>query len=577
MLARLHQVLIPARSSKAQESFWFWLSLTFSTIYAWLGSRLAFSGAYVVQDDARQHVFWMRRFLDSTLFPGDLMADYFQSTAPPGYAAIYRAIAAVGIDPLLLSKILPLILALIATGYCFGVCLQLLNVPFAAFVSTLLLNQNLWLQDDLVSGIARAFVYPIFLAFLYYLLKASRSAPSIVSLLPLLVTIALEGLIYPQLVFIMAGVLLLQGLRWQNGLRLAPNWRISAIGLAVAFVVMLPYAIESSAFGPVVTVTEARSMAEFQPQGRTRLFVPNLWEYWFTEERSGLFRWIMPLCILSVPLLPWLLRQPDRFPLVREVRQIGILVRVAIVSLSMFLAAHALLFTLYLPSRYSQNTLQIITALSGAIATVILLDGLLRWAKSANQPIAAIALTGALAGTLLFSPYLWEFPKQTRVFSIGAYPGLYEFLAAQPKDILVASLAREADNIPTFAQRSILTSREYSIPYHKGYYQQIYQRTDDLIRAQYSPNRAAVKALIDKYGVDFWLVDRRYAARPIPANNAGEIRITRWLSQFQSTPEVTAQIDRGATPFVRRSINRCSVWKQDDLVLLSAQCMINRE
>jgi hypothetical protein len=105
MLARLHQVLIPARSSKAQESFWFWLSLTFSAIYAWLGSRLAFSSAYVVQDDARQHVFWMRRFLDSTLFPGDLMADYFQSTAPPGYAAIYRAIAAVGIDPLLLSKI----------------------------------------------------------------------------------------------------------------------------------------------------------------------------------------------------------------------------------------------------------------------------------------------------------------------------------------------------------------------------------------------------------------------------------------------------------------------------------------
>lgn len=559
----LHSVLID-RASKPQ-SFWFWLSLTFAAIYAWLGSRIAFSSAYVVQDDARQHVFWMRRFLDTTLFPNDLIADYFQYTAPAGYAAIYQAAAALGIDPLLFSKLLPIALALIATAYCFGVALQLLNLPIAAFVSTLLLNQNLWLQDDLVSGIARAFVYPLFLAFLYYLLKRS--------LIPLLITIALEGLIYPQLVFVMAGVLLLQLIDWQNGLKLRrENLRMVAIGLTVAFVVMLPYAIESSPFGPVVTVAEAKLMPEFQAQGRTRLFVPNPWEYWFTEERTGLFRWVMPLCILSVPLLLIMWRQPSRFPLVQQVKKIGVLGQVAIVSLLMFLAAHAIMFTLYLPSRYSQNTLQMITALSGGIATIVLLDGLLRLLK--NRQAIALLVTFALTGILFFSPYLWEFPKQTRVFSIGQYPALYDFLAAQPKDILIASVAREADNIPTFAKRSILTSREYSIPYHKGYYGQIYQRTDDLIRAQYSPNRAAVKEFIDKYGIDFWLVDRRYLARPIPANNAGEIRITRWLSQFPATAEAQSQT---RSSIVRRSINRCSVWKQDDLVLLNAKCLIDRE
>ncbi|MBD2088701.1 hypothetical protein H6F67_02345 [Microcoleus sp. FACHB-1515] len=558
----LHSVLID-RASKAHQSFWFWLSLTFAAVYAWLGSRIAFSSAYVVQDDARQHVFWMRRFLDSELFPNDLIADYFQSTAPTGYTAIYQAGAALGIDPLLFSKILPFALALIATAYCFGVALQLLNLPIAAFVSTLLLNQNLWLQDDLVSGIARAFVYPLFLAFLYYLLKHS--------LIPLLITIALEGLIYPQLVFIMAGVLLLQLIHWENGFKLRrENFRMVAIGLAVAFVVMLPYAIESSPFGPVVTVAEAKTMPEFQAQGRTRLFVPNPWEYWLTEERTGLFRWVMPLCILSLPLLILMWRQPDRFPLIKQVKQIGILGQVAIVSLFMFLAAHAVMFTLYLPSRYSQNTLQMITALSGGIAAIVLLDGLLRLFK--NRQAIALLATLALAGILFFSPYLWEFPKQTRVFSIGQYPTLYEFLAAQPKDIMIASVAREADNIPTFAKRSILTSREYSIPYHTGYYGQIYQRTNDLIRAQYSPNRAIVREFIEQYGIDFWLLDRRYAASPIPANNTGEIRITRWLSQFPAAAEVQT-----GNPFVRRSINRCSVWQQDDLVLLDAQCLIDRE
>lgn len=34
----------------------------------------------------------------------------------------------------------------------------------------------------------------------------------------------------------------------------------------------------------------------------------------------------------------------------------------------------------------------------------------------------------------------------------------------QPQDIRIASLAEEANNIPTFAQRSILVGREYAIP-----------------------------------------------------------------------------------------------------------------
>lgn len=62
--------------------FWFSLSLTFSAIYSILGLREAFSSEYVVQDDARQHVFWMLRFLDPELFPQDLIANYFQSVAP---------------------------------------------------------------------------------------------------------------------------------------------------------------------------------------------------------------------------------------------------------------------------------------------------------------------------------------------------------------------------------------------------------------------------------------------------------------------------------------------------------------
>ena len=61
------------------------ISLGFAVFCCYLALREGFSSQWVVQDDARQHVFWMLRYLDPQLFPDDLIADYFQSVAPVGY------------------------------------------------------------------------------------------------------------------------------------------------------------------------------------------------------------------------------------------------------------------------------------------------------------------------------------------------------------------------------------------------------------------------------------------------------------------------------------------------------------
>jgi hypothetical protein len=251
--------------------FWFGLSLIFAAFYGILGLQKAFRTEYIVQDDAREYVFWMQRFVDPHLLPHDLIADYFQSITPSGYAAVYHLMASLGISPLLLSKILPIVLGLITTGYCFYLCLELLPVPTAGFIASLLLNQSLWFRDDLVSATPRAFVYPLFLAFLYYLLRFS--------LLPCLVAIALEGLFYPLLVFISLGILFVRLWDWQRWLpRLEQNrsnYLLFAAGLGVASLVMLPYALASSKFGPLVTATQAMAMPEFWPGGRHPYFDNN--------------------------------------------------------------------------------------------------------------------------------------------------------------------------------------------------------------------------------------------------------------------------------------------------------------
>lgn len=175
LISQLHHFLTDpvAKVPPSRLRFWFVLSLTFAVLFGILGLQQGFRADYVVQDDARQHVFWMQRFLDPSLFPNDWISDYFQSIAPTGYHLFYRIPALLGINPLLFNKFLPMALGLITTAYAFGICLELLPVPLAGFIGSLVLNQNLWVQDDLVSGTARSFLYPCFLAFLYYLLRGS--------------------------------------------------------------------------------------------------------------------------------------------------------------------------------------------------------------------------------------------------------------------------------------------------------------------------------------------------------------------------------------------------------------------
>ncbi|HBK62411.1 MAG TPA: hypothetical protein DD000_02490, partial [Cyanobacteria bacterium UBA11166] len=74
----------------------------------------------------------------------DLIADYFHSSAPLGYTTLYRIFGIIGIDPILVSKLLPIILGIIVTGYGFGLLMEILPVPAAGFIYTWLLNQELW-------------------------------------------------------------------------------------------------------------------------------------------------------------------------------------------------------------------------------------------------------------------------------------------------------------------------------------------------------------------------------------------------------------------------------------------------
>ncbi len=741
-IQKLKQILIPSNTPKTnQKIFWLILSLTFTTIYSLPALKEAFSGEYIVQDDARQHVFWMRRFLDPELFPNDLIADYFQSVAPWGYQTFYWLFSQVGIDPMFLNKLLPLGLSLVTAAYCFGICFEILPIPFAGFIASVLLSQNLWLQNDIASATPRAFLYPLFLAVLYYLLRKL--------LIPFLVAIALLGLFYPQYVILTALILIIRFLDWEKGKFCLSKNRLdyifSGVGLGVSLLMILFYALNSSNYAPVITASQAKLLPEFGEAGRSVFFLQNSWEFFIFNSRSGILpeKLFLPHILILGLFLPILFQKeegrrkkeegktynlfqkeegrrkkeeektynlfqkeeerrkkeegrgrrkeeegkfynldnginfPRQLPLVKQIiskinkkqevtrknqegksynldygikflrqllfqkeegrrkkeegkihnldngrkifrqlplvkqiiskinkkqearrknqegksynldnvinflRQlplvkqitpnIKLLPQILLAGVALFVTGHLLLFQLHLPSRYTNHSFRIVLAIETAITICITLDAIFHWVSkqpsSKNRRILGFIIIGFLGILLIGDMSLWKnFPYPH--YHKGKSPEVYEFFAQQPKDILIASLSKEVNYIPTFSQRSVLFAWEYAIPYHLGYYNQIKQRATEFIFAQYHSDIQWMENFIDTYGIDFLILDREAFIPEYVLKN-------RWLRQwyFQIGNQIEINLQNGNIPAIVNTIDKCSVLETENLWVLSAKCI----
>ncbi len=567
--------------------WWLGLGLFFTVIYALLALQQALQSEYVFQDDARQHIFWMSRFIDPELFKNDLIADYYQSISPWGVKTLYHGMAMLGIEPQLLHKLLPGILALVITVFSFAVSLEILPIPFGAFVTTLLFSQNVWAEQGTISGTAKDFVYPLFFIFLYFWLKRS--------LLGVCFTLFLGSIFYPPMILIFAGALFWQ--LWQfKGfvLRLVqgrPNafgrclnvvqdrqvYLFSAISLAVAFMLLLPYVLASSEYGPTVTLEQARNIPQFTAGGRTAFFEDNFWEYWFGSMRSGLtlHEALVPDLAIAGLFLPLLFKFPQRFPLLAKISpKISYLMDLLIPSFGWFFLAHAVLFKLYLPSRYVARSLRVVIILAAGMTLMVLLEAVLSWAI--DRPTSQAKSLTAQSAIVLLIILLVGYPlSQDKFFDtdymIGNYPQLYEFIKEQPKDTLVASLTDEADNIASFTNRSVLSSREHAIPYHMGYFQPLRQRIFDLIEAQYTPDLALAQDFLKRYGVDLWLIEKSSFNVPYLTDN-------RWLTDQQPvTQTAIKQLEQGTVPAIALLQDTCTVFQDSRHTVLESACILQQE
>jgi hypothetical protein len=543
--------------------FWLISSLIIPLYFGLISLYYSFSQPYIVQDDARQHIVWLQQFIDPDLFSNDLISDYFHSVAPIGYKSFYWLGAKLGISPMFLTKVIPVFLAIITTIYLFRFFLQILPIPFGAFLATLILNINIWLKDDLVSGTPRAFLYPIFAAFLYYLVKRS--------LIPCLVTIALQGLFFPQLVFVEVFLLTIRLFDWQDyKIKLTQdriNYYFWGLGLVVSFLILLPFALHVSEFGSAITAEQMKLMPEYHLKGRIEYFDFNPFILPF-KSSSGLGAPIFPPLIWLSLGLPFVLNQ-SYFLAHSLTKEIKIIWQVLIASLMMFVCASLIPLRLYFPGRYTYHSLRFIMAISAAIVILALLDYV--YAKF-SQKLTPKKINSLLVWgiTLLFLPgFIPSLFLSFQEWKIGKNPEIYHFFASKPKDILIASLIPDTSNFPAFSKRSVLFSPEFALPIHPIYYNQIQQKAVDLIRSQYSSDLTDTQKLIKKYGIDYIMLE--------PTSFAPDYLLRqKWLinSSFKDIVlKASEQLKQEQKPALYEVVNQCSVKTTDRLTVLDAECI----
>jgi hypothetical protein len=578
----MQKILEPRkRSSESLQLFrsrefflWFSLSLLAPLYFGLITLHHSLSHPYIFSDDAREYIVALQRFSDPQLFPNDPIADYFFKISPVGYKFVYWIFAKVGIQPLLLFKLLPILLASIATIYLFLLFLQIFPSPAGAFISTLVLNQSIWFKDDLVSATPRAFVYPLLAAFLYYLSKRS--------LIPCSIFLGLQGLFYPQLLLLEWAILTVRLFRWQNkSLQFSQDrtdylfWLSGSVVTAIA---LLPFVLNFSQVGDYVTLAQMKQMPEFSAQGRMKYFGVNPIHFLFGGG-SGLHFPIYPPTIWLSIGLPFLLRSPSSLVKSKSI-EIKLLWDITVASLGMFLLAHLFLFKLYFPSRYISHSFRFVMAISAGIVVSSLLASGWNWLEQKKQAkpnlnqrekfiVRLVCLVLAIA---IIAPGIPNFCFRNQNWKIGKIPTIYQFIAAQPKDTLIASLSEQMDSFPTFTQRSILLGREYALPFHPEYYQLIQERAIDLISAQYSSNLSDLEKVIQKYGIDFFLLDKT-------TFNPDYLLKKDWLihSLFQEIAIAAAnKLKAGVIPALSQSVDRCSIMSTERLNLVDAKCTISR-
>jgi hypothetical protein len=458
----------------------------------------SFLSKYVINDDVHQHIYWMQQFRDSGLFRNDLLTAYARNYQPSGFILLYRMLSFL-ISPTIIGKILPVILLAISSLYVFRLVSRFTN-NYTGFLAAFIFMVTPHYMQRMTGGHPRAFAYPLLIIFLYYLIKKRYSTASIV--------MVLQCLFYPVIFMLSVPVYLFTFIKL-HGKKVVFNMNLSRIKyfvLALSIGVLILTAkyilVRNPSIGTTVTKKQMLNNPEFYEKGRHKILpISPLTKEMVRISRSGCF--ISGLLekpfdhrILSLIIILFFIFEIARRKMFFPPELLFLLLS----SMLMYKISDFLLFKLFLPARYLEYPVPLISLIIYTVVIGQLIEKIRNFkVKKIIQIIVIVSI-------------FMNFGINKNI-GLGDWSGnkeLYERLQNLPKDAIIASHPYLADGIPTFAQRKVFIKYELSHPWFDKYWKTIKNRTNDFFNAYYSEDISSVYGFCEKYGIDYLVVDRQH-------------------------------------------------------------------
>ncbi len=439
-----------------------------------------------INDDVR--IVYFIEDATSNNFQNDVLKSYTEAAQAPVTTTllyIYYFFAKLNVGFIFFGKMLGITLFLLSMLYAY----KLGNVigKGSSFLFAVIIT--LWLGANwgiFSGGLSRAFGYPLFFAFLYYLLKDKDRYIGII--------LILMALFYPP-------ILLLSLITYS--ITALQKKKLKTVIMTSIFPVIILFLsfVNKKNFGQMISLREAMMMPEFYTGGRVPIFrgeipfissVHDTLYSFFNYHTIGISTPLYSnfLVILGIAALIFILMYKKKLSVPKEIWNI------LAASMICFILAFVFFFYLYFPARY------VVPAALVFIACAVSLG--------VDKIVHQVKYKKIMFVSVLIFIVIFSIPK---IHSSEVFCGekeLYLFLSDLPEDEVIAAEPRMSDCIPTYTKHKVLIMAELSAAYHKDFYAEIKKRTFGFFDAYYSSSFEDVQNFCKEFGVSYIVIDQKH-------------------------------------------------------------------
>lgn len=478
---------------------------------------------YMINDDAMQHIYWMRQFQNNGLFINDLLTENARYFLPWGFVFLYYASSYL-IDPVIVSKFLALILFPISALYIYKLLKRIANSNYTGFMGAVIFIITATFYKFMIGGHPRAFGFPLLIIFLYCLIQKQYLGAAIVMIL--------QSLLYP-VVFLLSTVTYLCTFIKIRDKKIYFDkvyykiWFFIIATLIGYSLLISKYIVSyNPQLGTIVSRREVLDHPEFYQKGRFEVMpigsllsqikynlkesifgyrmVEYLKEHIINSEAVRIYEGIIEPFRLKISITNEIAVIFFIFLLLVGIRKkISFPPEIYYLFFSGILwywISDYLLFKLYRPERYLQYSVRIIGLIFFSVVIGRLIGGIKNSRLKKLLKIATIVLV------LLF----FHVNKNLALVDLSQNKELYEYLSNLPENAVIAAHPCLADGIPIFTQKKVFINFELSNPWYNIYWKTIEKRTYDFFNAYYSEKPKHIYEFCNKNGIDYLVVDKKH-------------------------------------------------------------------